>query len=434
MIWRARRTAVWFLALGAVILMAACHHTSGGNSSSSGIATARSQLARATAPTAAESEIDTLVAGNTEFAFDLYRAIRQSDGNFFYSPYSISLALTLAYAGARTQTEAEMAAVLHYGLSQARLHPTFNALDLILKSREEGSAGTGGTGFRLHIANAVWGEKTRTFLPEYLDILAVNYGAGLNLLDFLHNPESSRVTINDWVAGETEDKIRDLIPAGALTADTRLVLTNAIYFNAAWENPFDNGATAPGSFTLLNGEAIATDLMRQTHQFEYAAGSGYQAVELPYSGGKLAMLLLVPDTGKFRQFEETLTAAKVTGIVASLAATRVNLAMPKFTFAGDLGLRDTLRKMGMPAAFQQADFSGMDGTRELFITDVLHKAWVKVDEEGTEAAAATAVIIGVTAAPGATVDLTIDRPFIFVIRDIPTGTVLFVGRVVNPRG
>lgn len=394
---------------------------------------AKSQLARSTAPGASDSEINTLVKGNTAFALDLYQAIRHSDGNLFYSPYSISLALTLAYAGARTETEKEMASVLRYGLSQERLHPTFNGLGLVLKSREEDTSDTGGSAFRLNIANAIWGEKTHTFLQSYLDVLAVNYGAGLRLLDFINAPDTSRITVNDWVAHETEDRIKDLIPEGAIDTSTRLVLTNAIYFNASWLWPFEKWGTSPGVFSLSTGEVVTTDFMARTEYFRYASDSGYAAVELPYSGRKLAMLLLVPDKGRFQEFEAQLTPEKVNNIISSLAAVaKVRLRMPKFTFAGELTLSGILKQMGMATAFSdQADFSGMDGKRDLSISDVLHKAWVKVNEEGTEAAAATADIIEACIAVPI-LNLTIDRPFIFLIRDIPTGSILFVGRVVNP--
>ncbi len=397
------------------------------------ITIAQSRLARSTTPDTSDSEIDALVEGNNEFGFDLYQAIRQSEGNLFYSPYSISMALTLAYAGARTQTEAEMAAVLHYGLAQDRLHPTFNALDLILESRGEGASGTGGTGFSLNIANAIWGEKTYAFLPEYLDVLAVNYGAGLRLLDFINNPEPSRIAINDWVAEETENKIQGLFPQGAISSTTRLVLSNAIYFNAAWGSPFEKTATEPGNFYLLTDQTIVTDLMKQTKYFGYASGPDYSAVALPYSGGKLDMILFVPDKGKFQEFEDKLSAAKVNDIISSLIGTDVHLTMPKFTFGSKLGLKDTLQKLGMTTAFTDADFSGMDGTLHLSISDVLHKAWVKVDEERTEAAAATGIGMKFTSVPPPPLDMTIDRPFIFLIRDIPTGSILFMGRVVNPK-
>jgi serpin B len=398
------------------------------------VTTAQSGLVRSTAPDASASEIDALVRGNSAFAIDLYRqVISQADGNLFYSPYSVSLALALAYAGARGDTEAEMAAVLHFGWPQDRLHVTFNALDLILANRAHDAATTDGAGFRLDIANAIWGEKTHAFRPTYLDVLAVNYGAGLRLLDFVGKPDASGKTINAWVANETEDRIQNLVPPGTIDPQTRLVLTNAIYFRGAWDSPFPQLATRPGTFRLPSGQGVTADFMSQTHRFGYASGPGYAAVELPYSGRSLGMVLLVPDIGTLHEFESRLTAEGVSDILLSLNEVEVSLTMPKFSFAADLGLTDRLRKLGMTTAFSDvADFSGMDGMRDLFITDVLHKAWVAVNEEGTEAAAATGVIIGTTAMPSPLVSLTADRPFLFLIRDVPTRSILFVGRVVNP--
>jgi len=398
-----------------------------------GTGVALSDKPRDTSPDVSTSDLATLVDGNTAFAFDLYRAIAQQQGNLFCSPYSISLALAMTYAGARGETEQQMAATLDFMLQQDRLHPAFNALDLELASRGQGAKGKDDKGFRLHIVNAIWGQKDYTFLKQYLDVLAENYGAGLRLLDFVHQPEQSRVTINDWVGNQTEGKIENLIPQGLIDAMTRLVLTNAIYFNAAWLNPFDKKSTADGTFHTLDGGDVTVPMMAQTKSFSYAAGNGYQAVELPYDGSQLSMVVLLPDSGQFKTFEETLDASLVDNIISDLQARQVALTMPRFEFESEFSLADTLAAMGMPVAFSgDADFSGMTGNRELAISDVVHKAFVSVDEAGTEAAAATAVVMRLTAMPGETVQMKVDRPFIFLIRDIETGTVLFVGRVVNP--
>lgn len=394
---------------------------------------AQSDKPRVLSPAVAPSDLEELVAGNSAFAFDLYQAIRKEPGNLFYSPYSISVALAMTYAGARGETERQMAQVLHFALEQARLHPAFNALDQALASRGAGAKSKDGQPFRLRVANSLWGQAGYTFLPAFLDTLAENYGAGLRLVDFKGAPEDARKAINKWVSDQTEGKIRDLIPHGAIDTLTRLVLANAIYFNAAWMHAFEKEATQDGPFYLLDGSQVAVPMMRQNERFPYFAGKGVQAVELPYDGGEVSMVLLVPDRGAFSAFEEALSAQVVADILARMEYTSVNLAMPRFKYDATLSLADTLRAMGMPEAFSaNADFSGMDGTRNLAITDVFHKAFVAVDEAGTEAAAATAVVIGLTAMPARPVDLTVDRPFIFLIRDIQTGTILFVGRVLNP--
>ncbi|HAL62665.1 MAG TPA: serpin family protein [Chloroflexi bacterium] len=390
----------------------------------------RSEKQRVTSPDVAEADLAELVAGNSEFAFDLYQAIREGNGNLFYSPYSISLALAMTYAGARGETEQQMADTLHFTLPQDQLHPAFNGLDLELASRGEGAESKNGEGFRLNIVNSIWGQTGYTFLSEFLDILAENYGAGLRLLDFVKEPEESRGVINDWVSDETENKIEDLLPPDSITSQTVLVLTNAIYFNAAWEYPFEEERTHDGPFNLLDGGQVTVPMMEQTEYFGYAEGEGYQAVELPYDGGELSMVILLPEAGRFEEFTSGLDAERVASILKDINPENVHLTMPKFTYESGFRLKETLAAMGMPAAFTDADFSGMDSTRSLFIGDVVHKAFISVDEAGTEAAAATAVVVD----RGAPIpkEVTVDRPFVFVIRDIETDAILFLGHVVNP--
>jgi serpin B len=395
----------------------------------------KSDKERITSPNVSPGDQALLVEGNSDFAFALYQALREESGNLFYSPYSISLALAMTYAGARGKTAQQMADTLQFMLEQERLHPAFNWLDAELAKRGQGAQGKDGKGFRLNIANAIWGQKDYEFLPAFLDVLAENYGAGLRILDFITETEKSRVAINDWVSDRTEGRIKNLIPPGAITELTRLVLTNAIYFNAAWEYPFHKEMTANGSFYLLDGGQVTVPMMKQTESFGYTEGEGYQAVELPYDGGELSMVILLPASGNFEAFEEGLQAQQVDAIIKDLKNTRIALTMPQFKFESQFSLKDTLAGMGMRDAFSpdDADLSGMTGNPELFISDVVHKAFVAVDEAGTEAAAATAVIVGTTSAPvGPLVEVTIDRPFIFLIRDIQTGAIIFVGRVLNP--
>ncbi|MFA5054783.1 MAG: serpin family protein [Dehalococcoidia bacterium] len=410
-----------------VISVAAC------SAGAPGATIIASEVQRDTSPSVAGSDITALVDGNSEFAFDMFQELKEQDGNLFYSPYSISLALAMTYAGARTETATEMADVFHFTLPQEQMHPAFNWLDLELISRGETAKGQDDEGFRLHIANAIWGQKDYTFLDGFLDTLGLNYGAGLRILDFINEPEPSRITINDWVSDETEGKIEDLIPQGVIDSMTRLVLTNAIYFNAAWLNQFYSESTGDGEFNLIDGVSVTVPMMAQSESFAYVDGDGYQAVEMLYNGSEMSMVVLLPDGGEFESFEDGLDSAFVDQIIASLEFSEVDLVMPRFEYEYECGLSDTLAGMGMPTAFSEgADFSGMTGNFDLFIGDVLHKAYVSVDEEGTEAAAATAVIMQLTAMPAEPVQMTVDRPFIFLIRDIETGTILFVGRVMDP--
>ena len=393
---------------------------------------AASELSRELAPEVSAEQARTLVAGNTGFALDAYRVLGEADGNVFYSPLSISTALAMTYAGARGATESQMAGALHYDLSQAELHPAFNSLDLQLASRGQGSAGEG---FRLTIANATFGQKGYEFLPDYLDVLAVNYGAGMSLLDFASDAAGSRKAINDWVGKVTEDRIPELLAEGVINPSTRLVLTNAVYFKAAWKTPFEENATTGGTFHGLDGD-VTVDMMSGTPaSMGHAAGEGFRAVSLPYQGDELDMVLIMPDEGNFSAFEAGLDAATLAGIFADLddgqnAGGSGALVMPKFEFRFKSDLVAMFQSLGMTDAFDgAADFSGIDGTRNLAISAIVHEAFVNVNEAGTEAAAATAVGFDESAAPQS---LTIDRPFVFLIRDVETGAIVFLGRVTDP--
>lgn len=393
----------------------------------------QSDKPRVTAPDVQEADLSKLVAGNRGFALDLYQVLWSKERNLFYSPYSISVALAMTYAGARTETERQMAEVLHFTLSQDRLHPALNALDVALASRGAGAMGKDGKGFRLSIANSIWGQVGYSFLREFLDVLAANYGAGLRVLDFRKAPDRCRLVINEWVSEQTEGKIRDLLPPGSILGAELLVLTNAIYFSAAWEFPFEQENTEDGTFYLLDDGQVTVPMMVQTKQFRYVEGDGYQAVELPYDGDELSMVVLLPERGRFEEFAEELDASRVASILKGMRSAEVRLTMPKFTYEWGYRLGSTVSRLGMEAAFGPgADFSGMTGNRDLWIDDVIHKAFVAVDEAGTEAAAATVTVLRALSAPGIPVEVTIDHPFIFVIRDIQTGAVLFVGHVVNP--
>jgi serpin B len=418
----------WLFIFLILALLAACSPTPAGDFN-----VAKSTKARITEPQVDPTDLARLVQGNNEFALELYQQLRGEDGNLIYSPYSVSQALAMTYAGARGETESQMAAALHFLLPQTGLHPAFNALSLELDRRADVGMDQAEGAFRLRIANALWGQKEYTFLPEFLDSLAENYAAGLSLLDFMKDPEAARILINQWVFDQTEEKIKDLLPTGSITPDTRLVLTNAIYFKAAWNTKFEDSRTSQQPFYKLDGSQVEAQMMGVQQRFRYLAGEGYQLVELPYVGNEMVMTLLVPDSGNFSAIEQSLSAAWLEDAHSRMGSFQVNLGLPKFQFEASFSLSEILKAMGMPAAFDDADFSGMTGTRGLAISEVIHKAFIAVDEEGTEAAAATAVImVEAMAMPEEPVRLTIDRPFIFLIRDRTTGTILFIGRVLEP--
>ena len=396
------------------------------------VAEARSSKPRQRDPQISPDDVRAFAAGHNAFGLALYELLRGDVGNLFFSPYSIAQALTMVSAGARGNTAQQMAQVLHSAFPQERLHTAANALDLALESRSAGEEG-----FRLEIANSVWGQRDHTFRPEFLDLLAVNYGAGLRLLDFTATSEAARATINATIAQQTHDKIKDLLPPGSIDNLARLVLANAIYFNAKWVSPFPTHYTADGSFHLDDGGTIAVPLMRLDANLRYTKTTDYQAVVLPYEGG-VSMLVLLPKEGGLAAFEQQLSAERLQAIQNGLAENDLILVLPKFTYeSGSVSLGQLLTQLGMADAFNSgaADFSGIDGSRELCLKDAFHKAMVRVDEEGTEAAAATGVIAVPAAGPRmpSPPRMIVDRPFIFTIQDDETGAVLFLGRIMNPK-
>ncbi len=386
----------------------------------------RSRVERAAAE-APPADLQALTAGNTAFALDLYQTLRKDEGNLFFSPHSISLALAMTSAGAASTTAEQMRDTLHFTLSDEQLHAAFNALDAALAREEQ---------ITLWQANALWGQRDHPFQPTFLDLLAEHYGAGLRVLDFEKEPEPARTRINDWVAAETEGKIQELLPQGSITPDSRLVLANAIYFKAKWQEQFDPAMTQDGLFTRADGTTVTAPLMHNTASFDYGEGTDYQAVRLPYQGD-VAMIVLLPAVDSFAAFEAALSAERLDQILGSMESRRLALTLPRWSYtSAGFQLKPILEGLGMRDAFApgQADFSGIDGTRQLIVDDVYHKAMVVVDEEGTEAAAATGSSMVVTSAPAPAVEMRVDRPFIFLIRDTSTGALLFVGRIVDPRG
>ena len=387
---------------------------------------------RITAPQVDHNDRAELVEGNRAFALDLYHVLRKGSGNLFFSPYSISLALAMASSGARGNTQQQMAGALHFTLSPDRLHPAFHALDLEIARRGESTD----KGFHLNIANAIWVQQGYALRDEYLGLLAENYGAAPHLVDFEQAWEAARLTINEWVSEKTQGKIKDLIPKGAIDDLTRVVLTNAIYFKAAWQDQFDKSGTRAEPFHLLGGEQISVPMMHHLASFGYTEGAEYQAVRLPYNGAPLAMIVLLPRAGQFSAFEDSLSPQSLTAILGAMQPQDVRLTVPKFKVESEFSLKDPLEQLGMTDAFDgEADFSGMTGRPDLCITFVLHKAYIAVDEAGTEAAAATAVGFGGggLATPSSVIEFTVDRPFLLLIQDEATGAILFIGRVLDPR-
>lgn len=421
---------VLFILISAVLLFStfSCAQTQNYGSE------AKSDKPYDTSPNVSDSALAELVNGNNEFAFELYKQLSATkEGNFFYSPYSISLALAMAYAGANGQTEEQMADTLNFLLENEELHEAFNKLAIELNSRNNVAEGSEAQGFELNIVNATWGQRGFEFIQAFLDVLAENYDAGIRLLDYEADPEACRKVINDWVYEQTNGKIEDLIPEGAIDEMTRLVLTNAIYFNAAWLHQFDEDFTYDDVFYLPDGSTVTVPMMHQSERFNYKEGDDYTAIELLYDIYEMSMLIIMPDEGTFEDFENSLTPEVMDSILDSMTYGQVNFSMPKFEFESDFSLNNALKAMGMTDAFSDiADFSGITDKTDLIISDVIHKAFVSVDEEGTEAAAATAVIFQETSMPIEITDVNIDHSFIFLIRDITTGSTLFIGRVINP--
>ena len=378
---------------------------------------------------------DGTAGGNAVNAFglDLYKTVAAgSSGNLVLSPASIAVALSMARAGARGATATEMAAVLH-GLGSDEPAAWLASLDAALNARTGSFPDIAGKpqDVTLRMTDAAFGQRGLKLEAAYLDALASRLGAGLRLVDYKTAAEAARVAINAWVADQTEQRIKELLGKGTLDDMTRLVLVNAIYLKAAWRLPFFDGATAPAPFTKLDGTAVSVPMMHLTEELAYAKGAGWQAVELPYVGGKLAMDVIVPDDAK--AFEGSLDGATFASIVDGLAPTSVVLGLPKFTAESHVSLGDVLAAMGMPTAFtDRADFSGITTEEPLLITAVIHQANIDVDEHGTTAAAATAVVIGRMSLPANQVTLTVDHPFLFALRDLETGAILFLGRITDP--
>jgi serpin B len=383
-----------------------------------------------------------VVQGCNEFAFDLYAKLRVKDGNLFFSPYSISTAMAMVYAGARGKTEAQICQVLHLSddvcgscplkaqCEKKLIHSAYAAI--LTDLNEQGKKGN----YQLSIANALWAQKGYGFLKDYLELIETNYGGGFNEVDFAGATEAARQKINSWVDQQTNHKIKDLIAKGALGSMTRLVLTNAIYFKGNWASQFDEAKTRPQPFMLAGGDKVQVPMMNQTAEFKYTEQEDFQGLQLGYVDDELSMIILLPrENLDLAEFEKKLTAKNLAKWSAGFVKRQVRVSIPKFKQLSQFSLAGILRSMGMTEAFStDANFSGMNGRRDLFISAVIHKAFVDVNEEGTEAAAATAVTMRVTAVQPKSIPVfRADRPFLLIIRDNQSGNILFLGRVMHPK-
>jgi serpin B len=386
-------------------------------------------------PAAANDPARRLADANNRFALELYAELSAKPGNLFFSPYSIHEALSMSFAGARARTAAQMARVLRLPEPADATHDAYAALrQRILQDNRAGDRKL----YELVVANAMFGQKDYPFHEPFRRIVLERYGAGLFPVDFVRDTEGARLQINDWVARQTSDRIQDLLARGTITDLTRLVLANAIYFKGGWESEFPSSATREQPFHLARDKTISVPMMRQQQRFGYAETDTLQALELRYSGGGLSMIVLLPRAiDGLAALEQTLTADALEALRERMNPRETEVFVPRFRFSSEFHLNDKLQALGMTDAFDpdRADLSGIATVERLYISAVVHKAFVDVNEEGTEAAAATGVVVGITSAPlrPQPVVFRADRPFLFLIRHNPSGTVLLLGRLLNPQ-
>jgi len=385
-----------------------------------------------------------IVKGNNKFALEIFAKLQSTKGNLFFSPYSISTALAMVHAGARNETESQMARVLHFPVSVDQIT---DSTSKSLPDRQQFASSFGNIikdlnnrsqkgGYTLNVANALWGQKDYGFLEKFLELIETSYDGRLNEVDFVRATETARKTINAWVEKKTNDKIKNLISEGVLDSMTRLVLTNAIYFKGNWARQFEENRTKDSPFTLADSQKIDVATMNQKAEFGYMETDTFQALDLPYVDEELSMVILLPNKfDALDEFEKTLTPDNLSLWLAKIHKREVVVFVPKFKMTSQFSLASVLKSMGMQDAFSSgADFSGINGKRDLFISAVIHKAYVEVNEEGTEAAAATGVVMRLTSIGPAPIPVfRADHPFLFLIRDNLSGGILFIGRVANPK-
>lgn len=379
---------------------------------------------------------NSVAIANNQFAFDLYAKYKSQDGNIFYSPYSITSVLAMTYEGARGQTAEEMQLVLHF--PQDSFNPKYSFLQMNQKINRKNKE------YELKIANALWAQNDSMFLDDYFDLVEKYYDGKITNLDFANDVEKSRLIINSWVEEKTNNKIKNLIPQNKLSEKARLVLTNAIYFKGSWLYPFDKKKTKEHDFRMAADRTVKTQMMcliDEESTFNYGETDKFQILELPYEGNDLSMLIILPKDDNLKAVEELLNLENFSHWKALLSYEGVDVYLPKFKFEAQYFMDQDLIGMGMSTAFTfgidyggSADFSGMTGNKQLNIDQVIHKAFVEVNEEGTEAAAATALIMGLGAfmSPELKKTFKADHPFIFIIQDVETENILFLGRVRNP--
>lgn len=390
--------------------------------------------APASLPPADRDAVTELAQGNDEFGLRLLSHLEPAHGNLIISPFSISAALGMTFAGAAGETREEMRRVLGFPADDRALAPGFRTLLSALE------AGPLQGGFELAIANRLWPMRGVKLLPRFVDEVRTAYHSDLEPVDFRSDPEAARARINHWVEGKTHQRIRDLLGRGTIDADTRLVLTNAIYFKGRWDTPFDSSLThlAPFHAGPTGGESISAHMMERTGRYQTAKGSGLRILELPYKGEALAMLILLPDANAgLPGLETRLRSTSLREWSAALQPRKVHVVLPRFSFSSFNALREPLAALGMSTAFdpKRADFSAMSGGRDFFVSEAVHKAFIEVNEQGTEAAAATGVVVGTTSIEiEPPEEFVVDHPFFFWIRHRATGATLFFGRVTNPNG
>lgn len=415
----------------AVTVSTACASSSADQTMTTAPVVDSPQTPPATDPPTSPASPQDIAKGSNAFAMDLHAQLRSRDGNFAYSPASISVALAMTYAGAKGETAAQMRDAMHFGDDADALHAAYGSQ---LAAWNE----PGRTAYELAVVNRLFGEKTATFEQPFLALTDTTYHAPLEPVDFLGAADASRVRINDWVAKQTKDRIKDLLPSGSLDSDTRLVLTNAVYFKGTWKYEFSKKATADAKFHNLAGADVTVPMMNLAADLKHASVDGVQVLELPYAGDQLAMDIFLPtDRDGLAALEQKMSGDNVDKWLGALSSREVEVAMPRFKIDPPkaVALKSTLTSMGMSLPFTKAaDFSAMSPEKPLYIDDVFHKAFVEVNEKGTEAAAATAVVMRTESAsvgPGP-VSFRADHPFVFAIRDLQSGSLLFVGRVADP--
>jgi serpin B len=395
---------------------------------------AMSQQADTTYPIAPSKDLQAAAADNNGFAIDLYGHLANGAGNLLFSPYSINSALAMAYAGARGQTATQMAQTMHFSLAGEQLHTAIGALSGQLIT--EASAG-GKTLYQLSVADAVWTQQGLAYNPDFLRVLQKDYASELRQSDFVHSFQQARADINKWVAQNTADKIPNLLPDGSVDFTTRMILVNAIYFKGDWATPFEKERTADQPFHLDAQNTVSTPLMFENVSCPASETDDLQIVELPYTGDKLSMVILLPrSVDGMGALEKQLTSEHIDQWIGQLVDQSVNVHIPKFKMACSFELADTLKSMGIRDAFNYpaADFTGMTTAERLHISAVVHQALIDVNEEGTEAAAATGIdMVAGAAMRQRLMDFRADHPFIFLIRQQSTGAILFAGRVMNPK-